>query len=269
MERGQLLLEQAGNLIDYLALHWYVDNSANDFATYMTLSELFEDRLSAYEGLIRAVTVERKIKRPIGIAVDEWNVWHLDQLHGAGEAAVIYNLEDALVVAMQRNAFIRHARTVRMANIAQIVNVLAPVFTAPQGLFLQTILLSLRAVQHPGRPAVLDIAWDGETFAAGEHSGVAPPGRDRHPERRPPPARAVRGQPLGDGRNRDPDQAGRGTLRGRGQRLRGQRAGHQDPQRLRPAGPGRYPPAQPERGGRHALPGLRAALVHGPGLPVE
>ncbi len=172
VERGQLLLEQAGNLIDYLALHWYVDNSANDFATYMALSELFEDRLSAYEGLIRAVTVERKIRRPIGIAVDEWNVWHLDQLHGAGEAAVIYNLEDALVVAMQLNAFIRHARTVRMANIAQIVNVLAPVFTSPQGIFLQTIFYPFELFSTLAGPTVLDIAWDGETFAAGEHSGV-------------------------------------------------------------------------------------------------
>ena len=25
-ERAQLLLEQAGNLIDYMALHWYVGN---------------------------------------------------------------------------------------------------------------------------------------------------------------------------------------------------------------------------------------------------
>ena len=39
----------------------------------MTLSELFDDRLSAYEGLIRAVQVERKNQRPIYIAVDEWN----------------------------------------------------------------------------------------------------------------------------------------------------------------------------------------------------
>ena len=54
VERAQLLLEQAGDLIDYMALHWYVDNEQNDFASYMTLSELFDSRLCAYEGLIRA-----------------------------------------------------------------------------------------------------------------------------------------------------------------------------------------------------------------------
>ncbi len=172
VERGQLLLEQAGNLIDYISLHWYVDNATHDFETYMTLSELFEARLSAYEGLIRALSYERKIKHPIGIAVDEWNVWHLEQMNGAGEAAVVYNLEDALVIAMHLNAFIRHARTVRLANIAQIVNVLAPVFTRPDGLFLQTIFYPFELFSTLAGPTALDIAWDGETFAAGEHSGV-------------------------------------------------------------------------------------------------
>jgi alpha-N-arabinofuranosidase len=172
VERGQLLLEQAGDLIDYVALHWYVDNPTDDFAAYMTLSELFEERLSAYEGLIRAVTVERKITRPIAIAVDEWNVWHRQQMDGAGHAAVVYNLEDALVVAMQLNAFLRHARMVRMANIAQIVNVLAPVFTRPEDLFLQTIFYPFELYSTLAGPTVLDIAWDGVTFAGGEHGGV-------------------------------------------------------------------------------------------------
>jgi len=76
VERAQLLLEQAGHLIDYMALHWYVDNPESDFNKYMTLSELFEERLSAYEGLIRSVSLDRGIKHPIYITVDEWNVWH-------------------------------------------------------------------------------------------------------------------------------------------------------------------------------------------------
>ena len=47
VERTQLLLEQAGNLIDYLSLHWYVGNWNNNFAEYMAVSELFEERLSS------------------------------------------------------------------------------------------------------------------------------------------------------------------------------------------------------------------------------
>lgn len=172
VERGQLLLEQAAHLIDYLAIHWYVDNDTDDFKTYMALSELFEERLSAYEGLIRAITVERKVKRPIYIAVDEWNVWHRNQMAIGGHEAVIYTLEDALVVAMQLNAFLRHAQMVKMANIAQVVNVLAPIITHREGLLLQSIFYVFETYSTLAGPVVLDVHWDGETFSAAGHEGL-------------------------------------------------------------------------------------------------
>ncbi|MFN8450073.1 MAG: alpha-L-arabinofuranosidase C-terminal domain-containing protein [Anaerolineae bacterium] len=170
VERAQLLLEQASGTIDYMALHWYVDNTTGDFTTYMTLSELFDARLTAYEGLIRAVQLERKQTRPIHIAVDEWNVWHL--VGQGGSTETIYSLEDALVVAMHLNAFLRHARTVRMANIAQIVNVLAPIITKPDGLFLQSSFYPFELYSRHAGSTVLDVQWDGDTFSAGDHAGL-------------------------------------------------------------------------------------------------
>jgi len=172
VERAQLILEQAGNLIDYLAIHWYVDNDTNDFGTYMALSELFEERLIAYEGLIHALKLERGIKRPLHIAVDEWNVWHKNEMDVGGHKVVIFNLEDALVVAMQLNAFLRHARTVKMANIAQVVNLLAPVVTRADGLFLQSIFYVFEMYSQHAGPNVLDIHWDGETFSAGDANSL-------------------------------------------------------------------------------------------------
>src|SRR5664279_2074679 len=170
VERAQLLLEQAGDLIDYLALHWYVDNDRNDFASYMALSELFDARLSAYEGLIRAGRLQQKNPRPIYIAVDEWNVWH--RVGAGAQTEISYTLEDALVVAMHLNAFIRHANYVKMANLAQIVNVLAPIFTKPDGLFLQTIFYPFELYsQFAGSPA-LNVHWDGDTFSPGDVTGL-------------------------------------------------------------------------------------------------
>lgn len=175
VERAQLLLEQAGNKIDYMGLHWYVGNFADDYDAYMATSELIEERLSSYEGLIRALRLDNQIQRPIHIAVDEWNVWYrtfrmdeppLDQLEEH------YNLEDALVNAMQMNAFIRHARSVKMANIAQIVNVIAPIFTRPDGLFLQTIFYPFELYSRTCGETALDVFWDGDTFSGGTYAGV-------------------------------------------------------------------------------------------------
>ncbi len=168
VERAQLLLEQAGNLVDYLAIHWYVGNPDNDFARYMTLSELFEERIGAYEGIIRAMKVAMGFQHPIRIAVDEWNVGY----RGAPLAEETYNLEDALVVAMHFNAFIRHAPLVGMANIAQIVNVLGPILTQPNGLVLQTIFYPFELFSSQAGDTALDVFWTGDTFSGGKHSAV-------------------------------------------------------------------------------------------------
>jgi alpha-L-arabinofuranosidase len=51
----------------------------------------------------------------------------------------VYNLEDALVVAGFLNSFIRHADVVKIANLAQIVNVIAPILTRGDELLIQSI----------------------------------------------------------------------------------------------------------------------------------
>ncbi|MCZ7544243.1 MAG: alpha-N-arabinofuranosidase [Anaerolineae bacterium] len=170
VERAQLLLEQASEHIDYMSVHWYVANHEDDFARYMAVSELIEARLRAYEGLIDALRLARRIKRPIPIAVDEWNVWYRAGIDTGLEE--VYNLEDALAVAMHLNAFIRHARTVRMANLAQIVNVIAPILTRKDGLVLQTIFYPFELYRRTCGDAALDVFWSGETFDGGDYAGV-------------------------------------------------------------------------------------------------
>jgi alpha-N-arabinofuranosidase len=175
VERTRLLLEQAGDLIDYLSLHWYIGNAADDFSAYMAVSELLEERLSAYEGLVRAVGFERQIRHPIYIAVDEWNVWYRTyppKVREKTKLEEIYNLEDVLVTAVQFNAFIRHAASVKMANIAQIVNVIAPIFTRQDGLVLQTIFYPFELYSRTCGNLALDPWWEGDTFSGGVYKGV-------------------------------------------------------------------------------------------------
>lgn len=170
VERGQLILEHAGSLVDYMAVHWYVGNRQGDFARYMALSEFFEEHLAATEGLIAAMRSNRKIARPIHIAVDEWNVWYrVGNEVGLEEH---YNLEDALVTGLQLNAFIRHAKSVKMANIAQIVNVIAPILTKPDGLLLQSIYYPFELYSQNAGATALDICWAGDTFQGGGHAGL-------------------------------------------------------------------------------------------------
>lgn len=174
VERAQLLVEQAGKFIDYLSIHWYIGNPNNDFEAYMALSELCEERLFAYEGLIRALCLQAGLPR-IPIAVDEWNVWyrtHPGFGNEAGGLEEIYNLEDAMMVGVQLNSLIRHAYSVKMGNIAQLVNAIAPIFTSPEGLVLQTIFYPFEIYSQTCGKTALDVHWKGDTFSGGGYTGV-------------------------------------------------------------------------------------------------
>lgn len=87
----------------------------------------------------------------------EWNVWYRE-MDGARGLEERYDLGDALAVACYVHAFVRHAGIVKMANLAQLVNVIAPIVTGPDGLFLQSIYHPLRLfADHLGEVA-LDLA---------------------------------------------------------------------------------------------------------------
>jgi alpha-N-arabinofuranosidase len=178
VERAQELVEEAGDLIDFMSIHWYVGDRDGDSAAYLATSEMIEARLTAYEGLMRGLTLGRgaRDRPPIPLAVDEWNVWYRTAGDETGTAPnlleEVYDLQDALVVGMHLNAFIRHAATVRMANLAQLVNVIAPIVTSPTGLVLQTIFHPVELFSRTAGTIALDAWWEGDTFSGGSHVGV-------------------------------------------------------------------------------------------------
>jgi alpha-N-arabinofuranosidase len=113
-------------------------------------------------------TANRGTRDPIYIAWDEYNVWYRARggQFARGENALEekYNLEDALVIAGFLNAFVRNADVVKMANMAQLVNVIAPIFTNEKGLFRQTIYFPLQLFANNVHGTALDVHVDCETY---------------------------------------------------------------------------------------------------------
>jgi alpha-L-arabinofuranosidase len=143
---NRTVLERLKNEIDYISLHTYVGNRTNNFEEFLAFGRDLEDRIEVVKGQIRAVRVGNDAARPIAIAFDEWNVWYRTLVPGSTEYDIAktgleehYNFEDALGMGVFLNAFFRHADVVKLANLAQLVNVIAPMFTNPQGMYLQTI----------------------------------------------------------------------------------------------------------------------------------
>ncbi len=122
--------------VDYLSLHLYIGR--DDYATAMAQPLLLEQLSRWHAGLARLVCREHGLTKTIPLAWDEWNVWFSEQSSPvAGKE--IYTLRDALAVAGCLNALLRCADVVSLANLAMLVNVIAPIYTDTQGLFRQTI----------------------------------------------------------------------------------------------------------------------------------
>ena len=96
---------------------------------------------------------------------DEWNVWFRNMTGGLEERYVFH---DALAVGLYLNIFVRHCAWVAMANMAQMVNAIAPVVTSAERAVVQPIYYPflLHAKGHLG--TAVDAFVDGPTVEAPE-----------------------------------------------------------------------------------------------------
>jgi len=154
---------------DYISLHSYVGDFENDYLTFAASSLALQDRIRTTEGIIRSAVAPQS-RRPIYIAFDEYNVWYRERGEGkqAGRRILeeVYDLQDALVGATMLNTVVNHAHIVKIANMAQLVNVIAPIFTNEKGLFLQTLYFPLQLFSANVRGTALEVFVDSPSYAA-------------------------------------------------------------------------------------------------------
>lgn len=155
---------------DYISLHLYVGNRNNDYYRFMASTMELERNLDIVENQIREVLAQTRRETPIYIAFDEYNVWYRKFTEEGLEE--IYNLEDALVVAQFLNSFVRNAHIVKMANMAQLVNVIAPMMIHNDTLFYQSIFYPLQLFASYCYGQSLEVWVDSDHFSAGNHKMV-------------------------------------------------------------------------------------------------
>lgn len=148
LEWDRKVLEHCRDYIDYLSVHRYVGNEKSDTEDFLAVTNSIDRQIEATDAVCRAAYHTKKGKKRVYLSVDEWNVWYRaregEHVDGKGKFAAhlleeVYNLEDALVAAGFLNSFIRHADSVKIANLAQIVNVIAPILTKGNEMVLQSI----------------------------------------------------------------------------------------------------------------------------------
>jgi alpha-N-arabinofuranosidase len=176
-EWDRVALELCWDRVDYHSLHYYAGNREDDTASYLALSAEFESFVDTLAGVLRYVKAQNRSKHDVYLSWDEWNVWYKtmgeNDLRGRWTEAPhlieeVYNLEDALVVAQWMNVFLRKSDVLKIACLAQIVNVIAPILTTRDRMLKQSIYYPFMLFSRLASGSALDVAVKAPLYATKE-----------------------------------------------------------------------------------------------------
>ncbi len=159
----RVVLEHTYDHVDYLSLHSYYGNPNNDTPTFLARSLQMDQFIKSVIAVCDTVKAKKRSKKTMMLSFDEWNVWfhsHGAQFEKWGVAQPqledIYTFEDALVVGCLLMTLQNNCDRVRMACLAQLVNVIAPIMTRTGGgAWAQTIFYPFMLASLHGRGTVL------------------------------------------------------------------------------------------------------------------
>jgi len=177
LEWDREVLEQCYEYVDGLSLHRYFGNNARDTggesSKFVALNLMMERQIAETLAVCDLVRGRKRSPKQLWLSFDEWNVWYRtttgDAVDGHRQQAPhlleeVYDLEDALLVGGMLNTLLRNADRVKIACLAQLVNVIAPIMTSPDGTYLQTIYYPYSWALKFAQGSVLNLLVESSTY---------------------------------------------------------------------------------------------------------
>ena len=171
------VLERCYEDIDAISMHNYYGNmpelTGGSTARYLAMNLDMERQIRNIAGICDEVQAQLGSTKKLWLAFDEWNIWYRarEPEHMDGHLQVAprlleeeYNLEDALLVGGFLNSLMRHSDRVRIACMAQLVNVIAPLVTNDEGVLRQSIYYPYAWALEYARGRVLDLAVESDSY---------------------------------------------------------------------------------------------------------
>jgi alpha-N-arabinofuranosidase len=168
------VLRHAYEYVDYISLHCYWGNEENDIDNYLAQSLDMDQFIKGVVAICDAVKAEKHSKKTINLSFDEWNVWYHSKESDAKNEPWqiapplledIYNFEDALLIGCLLITFLKNADRVKIACLAQLVNVIAPIMTEKNGeAWKQPTFYPFMQVSNLARGHVLETEVDSNSY---------------------------------------------------------------------------------------------------------
>lgn len=168
------VLDHTYEYVDYLSLHQYYDNKTDDLAEFLAKSEDMDRFIKSVVAICDTMKAKKRSDKTMMLSFDEWNVWY----HSNEETAAqkpwtvaphiledIYNFEDALLVGSMLITLLKNSDRVKIACLAQLVNVIAPIMTEEDGTaWKQTIFYPFQQASLYGNGKALNTKIEVATY---------------------------------------------------------------------------------------------------------
>ncbi len=161
-------LSHTYDVVDYISLHQYFENNFDDPADFLAQSLETDRFIRTVIAVCDYVKAKKRGKKDIMLSFDEWNLWYHSHEHDEALKKSdpwqtvmhlledVYTFEDALLVGCMLITFLKHADRLKMACMAQLVNVIAPIMTdIGGGICRQTTFYPFMHVSKFGRGSSL------------------------------------------------------------------------------------------------------------------
>lgn len=172
------VLEHTFDHVEWISLHTYLNNYAEDTAAFLASPDLMDDFIEEVVAIADAVAARRLSDKRIMLSFDEWNVWY--RTRRGTEARTkpgwpiappileeVYTMEDALAFGGAVISLLNHADRVRCACLAQLVNAIAPIMTETGGpAWRQTTFFPFADMSAYGKGRVLSGQVSSPTYDA-------------------------------------------------------------------------------------------------------
>ncbi len=172
--------------VDYLSLHSYYGNRSGDSNDFLAKSDDMDAFIKEIVATCDYVKAKTRSKKTMYLSFDEWNVWYHsndadDEIREKSPWQVapplledIYNFEDALLVGLMLIVLLKNCDRVKVACLAQLINVIAPIMTDRNGgsAWRQTIYYPFMLTSKYGRGVALKPVMDVPMHDTKKHGAV-------------------------------------------------------------------------------------------------
>lgn len=176
------VLRHTYEYVDYISLHNYYGNHDNDLENYLAQSIDMDNFINTVVSICDEIKEEKESEKQINLSFDEWNIWyHSNDQDKEVEHWQIapplledrYNYEDALLLGSLLITLLKNSNRVKIACLAQLVNVIAPIMTEKNGeAWKQTIFYPFSHVSNFGQGVVLTPSVESLVYKTKEFEAV-------------------------------------------------------------------------------------------------